>query len=133
MSTAGLHHLSDQESDHGRLAAVILLDLFWIGREHLRDNLLERTGIGDLPQTFALYDDGRRLAALKHLGKNIFGKFAGEVALIDQLQPIRPDDVLGQATRPPFLPAALSRPIKSPTTQLAVVRPSPLTLAAASK
>ena len=68
---------------------------------------------------------------LEHLRENFFGQLARDFALADQCDQFA--QMLRRAPAIPSisLPAAFNKPVRSPITQFAVARPSPLTLAAA--
>ena len=79
----GLHHLADQEAEHGSLADLYCSTCFGFAGDHFVDDLLERAGVADLPQPFALDDRVRRVARLEHLGEDVFGQLAADLALPD--------------------------------------------------
>ena len=48
LAARGLHRLAHQEVDHRCLAALVLFHLFGIGGDHVGDDLLQRSRIGNL-------------------------------------------------------------------------------------
>ena len=95
--------LADEPAEHRRLRPR-LLGLFRIGGDHLVHDLLDRAGVGDLPQPALLHDVARVAALREHDLEDILGDLAGDLSSLLQIEELR-----RAAGQKPATPQCLSR------------------------
>ena len=79
-----LHHLAHQVADHAGLSRFVLLHLLGTRGDYFVDDFLQRAGVADLAQAFAIDNRRGRFAGLKHFGENILGHLAADFAFRDE-------------------------------------------------